>query len=130
MKQLNSKDIKKKFDSFVSYTEHDAHKVMKNKEKIKGIVSVDVLNIFLSDVKLFFYMLKDVLSGKYKQIPVGTVAAIIGTLLYVLSPADLIPDFIPGVGYLDDAAMLSLCLKFAKFDIEMYKRTMRKRKWK
>ena len=99
MKQLNSKDIKKKFDSFVSYTEHDAHKVMKNKEKIKGIVSGDVLNSFLSDVKLFFYMLKDVLSGKYKQIPVGTVAAIIGTLLYVLSPADLIPDFIPGVGY-------------------------------
>ena len=130
MKQLNSKDIKKKFDSFVSYTEHDAHKVMKNKEKIKEIVSGDVLNSFLSDVKLFFYMFKDVLSGKYKQIPVGTVAAIIGTLLYVLSPADLIPDFIPGVGYLDDAAMLSLCLKFAKFDIEMYKRTMRKRKWK
>ena len=130
MKQLNSKDIKKKFDSFVSYTEHDAQKVMKNKEKIKGIVSGDVLNSFLSDVKLFFYMLKDVLSGKYKQIPVGTVAAIIGTLLYVLSPADLIPDFIPGVGYLDDAAMLSLCLKFAKFDIEMYKKTMRKRKWK
>ena len=56
--------------------------------------------------------------------PKGTVAAIIGTLLYVLSPADLIPDVIPVVGYLDDAAVLALCLKFAKHDVDEYKRVM------
>ena len=52
-------------------------------------------------------MLGDVFTGKYKKVPVGTIAAIVGTLLYVLSPIDFIPDFMPVVGYLDDAAMLA-----------------------
>ena len=58
----------------------------------------------------------------YKKLPVGTIAAIVGTLLYVLSPVDLIPDFIPGIGYLDDAAVLALCLNFTRFDVEEYKK--------
>ena len=56
--------------------------------------------------------------------PRGTVAAIVGSLLYVLSPVDLIPDMIPVVGYLDDAAVLALCLKFVKHDVDEYKRVM------
>ena len=67
-------------------------------------------------------MLGDVFTGKYKKVPVGTIAAIVGTLLYVLSPIDLIPDFIPVIGYLDDAAMLALCLNFTKYDVEEYKK--------
>ena len=49
---------------------------------------------------------------------VGTVAAIVCTLLYVLSQVDLIPEFIPVVGFLDDAAMLAIepHKKFCKFN--------------
>lgn len=52
-------------------------------------------------------MLGDVFTSKYKKVPIGTIAAIVGTLLYVLSPIDFIPDFMPVVGYLDDVAMLA-----------------------
>ena len=31
---------------------------------------------------------------------------------------------IPVVGYLDDAAVLALCLKFAKHDVDEYKQVM------
>ena len=61
-------------------------------------------------------MLGDVFTSKYKKVPVGT-------LLYVLSPIDFIPDFIPVVGYLDDAAMLAVCLNFTRFDVEEYKKS-------
>jgi uncharacterized membrane protein YkvA (DUF1232 family) len=35
-----------------------------------------------------------------------------GALFYLITPLDLIPDAIPGVGYLDDFAVLSLALMY------------------
>lgn len=122
MKEFNQKDIDEKFESFTSYTDDDAQKVMDNQEKIEKIASNETLNKYLNDIKLYFQMLGDTFSGKYKKIPVGTIAAIIGSLLYVLSPVDLIPDFIPVVGFLDDAAVLAACLNFTRFDVEEYKK--------
>ena len=122
MKNFNQKNINEKFASFTSYTEDDAQKVMDNQEKIEKIASNDTLHKYLADIKVYFQMLGDVFTGKYKKVPVGTIAAIVGTLLYVLSPIDFIPDFIPGVGYLDDAAMLALCLNFTRFDVAEYKK--------
>lgn len=122
MKEFNQKDIDEKFNSFTSYTEADAKKVMENQERIEKITSNDTLIKYLNDIKLYFKMLGDIFTGKYKKVPVGTIAAIVGTLLYVLSPVDLIPNFIPVIGYLDDAAVLAACLKFTKFDVEEYKK--------
>lgn len=122
MKEFNQKDIDEKFNSFTSYTDADAEKVMENQEKIEKITSNDTLSKYLNDIKLYFQMLGDIFTGKYKKVPVGTIAAIVGTLLYVLSPVDLIPDFIPVIGYLDDAAVLAACLNFTRFDVEEYKK--------
>jgi uncharacterized membrane protein YkvA (DUF1232 family) len=33
-------------------------------------------------------------------------------VLYVLSPIDLIPDFIPGIGLLDDVVLVPLAIRF------------------
>ena len=119
-KIFNEKDVQKIFDGFDSYTQDDADKVMNNSDRIEKIVSNGTLSKFLKDVKIYFKMLSDVFSRRYTRVPKGTVAAIIGTLLYVLSPVDLIPV----VDYLDDAAVLALCLKFAKHDVDEYKRVM------
>lgn len=120
--KTDKEKVNQKFESFDSYTEDDAQKVMDNQEKIEKIASNDTLHKYLADIKLYFQMLGDVFTGKYKKVPVGTIAAIVGTLLYVLSPIDIIPDFIPVVGYLDDAAMLAVCLNFTRFDVEEYKK--------
>ena len=123
-KIFNEKDAKKIFDGFDSYTQDDADKVMNNADRIEKIVSNGTLSKFMKDVKLYFKMLSDVFSRRYTRVPKGTVAAIVGTLLYVLSPVEVIPYVIPVVGYLDDAAVLALCLKFAKHDVDEYKRVM------
>ena len=123
-KIFNEKDVQKIFDDFDNYTQEDADKVMNNADRIEKIMSNGTLSKFMKDVKLYFKMLSDVFSRRYTRVPKGTVAAIVGTLLYVLSPVDVIPDVIPVVGYLDDAAVLALCLKFAKHDVDEYKRVM------
>ena len=123
-KIFNEKDVQKIFDDFDNYTQEDADKVMNNADRIEKIMSNGTLSKFLKDVKVYFRMLSDVFSRRYTRVPKGTVAAIIGSLLYVLSPVDLIPDMIPVIGYLDDAAVLALCLKFVKHDVDEYKRVM------
>lgn len=46
-------------------------------------------------------------AGEYRQIPTGTIVSGLAVLLYVVSPIDLIPDFIPVVGFLDDLSLVS-----------------------
>lgn len=77
MKEFNQKDIDEKFNSFTSYTEADAKKVMENQERIEKITSNDTLIKYLNDIKLYFKMLGDIFTGKYKKVPVGTIAAIV-----------------------------------------------------
>ncbi|NRT20204.1 uncharacterized membrane protein YkvA (DUF1232 family) [Hymenobacter sp. 9A] len=46
-------------------------------------------------------------SGDYRQISTTTIVSGLAVLLYVLSPIDLIPDFIPVIGFLDDLSLIS-----------------------
>ena len=48
-------------------------------------------------------------------------AMIILTLVYVFSPIDIIPDCIPGIGLVDDAAMVGFCIAAARSDIEDFR---------
>lgn len=48
-------------------------------------------------------------------------AQMISALIYFVSPVDIIPDFLPVVGYLDDAAVVAACIKLVKSDIDDYK---------
>lgn len=46
--------------------------------------------------------------------------AILGALVYFCDPEDLIPDHIPGLGYLDDAIYTELVIRELKGEIESY----------
>lgn len=115
--------LSKKFNSFKKgYSQKDAEKVLSKQSKILGIMKNPTLQKYFDDVSLYFQMLKEFFSGKYKSIPIGSIAAIIGTLLYILSPIDIIPDLIPG-GFVDDLGILITCLNFTKVDVEEYKKS-------
>jgi len=53
------------------------------------------------------------LAFRDKRTPVLAKILIFCTLSYALSPIDLIPDFIPVLGYLDDALILPLMILLA-----------------
>ena len=125
-KPLSKKEearVNKKFESFKNkeYSEDFMNDVFEKEDAINKKMSNDKLKEFASDVKLFFCMLKDFFTRKYTNVPVGTIMTIAGSLLYVFSPVDIMPDFIPGIGYLDDGAMIALCLKMLNSDLTKYK---------
>ena len=71
----------------------------------------------LADVRLLYAMLRDksfTIEWKYK-------ARIIAALIYFIAPIDVIPDFIPGLGYIDDAFVIGYTIKGLKDLIEAYK---------
>ncbi|MDR2951995.1 MAG: DUF1232 domain-containing protein [Treponema sp.] len=53
------------------------------------------------------------LAYKRKDVPLLAKILIIITVGYALSPIDLIPDFIPVIGYLDDLIILPLLIIFS-----------------
>jgi uncharacterized membrane protein YkvA (DUF1232 family) len=46
-----------------------------------------------------------------RNTPLHVKAALIGTLAYFVLPADLVPDFLPALGYVDDAASLAATMR-------------------
>jgi uncharacterized membrane protein YkvA (DUF1232 family) len=76
---------------------------------------------FVADVKILFSMVMDSIKGNY-TISKTTFATIAGALAYVALPTDVIPDFIPVVGLLDDAFVVNYTLKAIKDELENYKR--------
>lgn len=73
---------------------------------------------------IFISMVRSYLKKDYTRVPKGTILAIISALIYFLSPIDLIPDWIPFLGQLDDALVVGACWKMVNKDIDDY------RQWK
>jgi uncharacterized membrane protein YkvA (DUF1232 family) len=57
-----------------------------------------------TDIPAIFLALKD------KRTPWYAKAVAVSVIVYALSPIDLIPDFIPVIGYLDDLIILPLLI--------------------
>ncbi len=66
-------------------------------------------------VLTIFYSIRDRLNGTnpMSDVPMNDVLMLAGAIAYFVCPADLIPDFMPGIGYSDDLAALTFVYKKA-----------------
>ncbi|MGZ6316201.1 MAG: YkvA family protein [Anaerolineales bacterium] len=103
-------------------TEKDIVKVVDKSQEIqKKFSSRGPLQRFIEDARLLIAVVKDYWSGAYRKLPYGTVAAIVFTLIYVFNPLDLVPDVLPIIGEVDDAAVVTACLFLVERDLLAYK---------
>lgn len=75
-------------------------------------------------LQLFFDLVKAYTKGEYKNVSPSTILTVVGTLLYFVSPLDLVPDFIIGLGILDDAALIGFTVKKISSELDAFS------KWK
>lgn len=115
------------YGEYIRY-EKDAEQVIEEGETetllgkaLKIIAKVPVLKSLAADVPVMVNMVKDYMRKKYRRVPLKTITMITAALIYLVNPNDAVPDYLPGVGYLDDAAVMNFVLVSVKEDVEKYK---------
>jgi uncharacterized membrane protein YkvA (DUF1232 family) len=79
---------------------------MDNEKKVVQVgEAAGILAEIIKNVKLIWRLLND------RRVPPWLKMIIPATLLYLLFPIDIIPDIAPGLGQLDDIAVILLGLK-------------------
>lgn len=80
----------------------------------KGLVKAKDNLILMRDY------LSDIATGKYKDYDGKKLLIIIATIIYVVTPFDLLPDLIPP-GWIDDISIVAWAIKEASEELEKYK---------
>lgn len=84
-------------------------------------LGIKYLGETLAYVPLFIDLVYNFIRKIYTKVPTGTIVSIVAALIYFVSPIDLVPDFIPGVGLVDDAGVILFCLFLVKQDLDEFK---------
>ena len=87
----------------------------------KKFFGFNLLIRLLEDLKLLVHLIGDYWRGAYRNVSVWSIIVFCFAIIYILNPIDIISDFYLGLGQIDDAAVLVLCLKFLEQDLYKYK---------
>ena len=106
MKSINEEDIRNvNMDGYAkNYSEDNLW------DKVRENVSSIGLTVIYKAFQLYYVAQSD-------SCPMKVKAGVIGALGYLISPLDLVPDFIPVVGYSDDALAIAFALAAAQMYI-------------
>ena len=87
----------------------------------KGLLKIKDNLILIRDY------LSDIATGKYKDYNGKKLIIIVAAILYVVTPFDLLPDFIPP-GWIDDISIVAWAIKEASEELERYKKSIENNK--
>lgn len=119
-------------NKFYQRAKEKATRIVGDKDKMNELVnaSKDKLgNINFEDSKVsrmainlrvMSRMIKEYTKGSYRELPWRSLTAIVAGMVYFLMPIDLIPDFIPFTGLLDDFTVIMLISGAFRQDIEEF----------
>lgn len=122
---LDEKEVQRRFDQ----SQEKAKKLLEDRDKLdrflerleKKLRHIPVVGGVLSEIPILIALVKAFIEKRYPDVPIGSIIAIVGALIYFLSPIDLMPDFLPAIGLVDDAAVITLSLKLVHDDVKEYK---------
>ena len=117
---MNLDQILDSYQSFVRQKKPED--VIREKDRTLG--AIDKVSAFaglMDDIRTAYGMVADATAGRYKGISKGTIALLVGGLAYLALPVDIVPDFIPVAGWLDDAAVLAWIFRQSTAELARYR---------
>lgn len=75
-----------------------------------------------SDIAVLLSLIRAYIKKQYTDVSPSTIMLAVAGLIYVVTPVDLIPDYILGPGLLDDAAVIGIVLQAIQMDLNKYKK--------
>ncbi|HIJ36774.1 MAG TPA: DUF1232 domain-containing protein [Deltaproteobacteria bacterium] len=85
-----------------------------------NLLKIGLWRRLLEDFRLLGALIKDYWKGEYRDVSLGSIAVFVLAIVYVLSPIDILPDFIPFLGQIDDAFILLFCIYLLEKDLHKY----------
>jgi len=85
-----------------------------------NLVKLGLWRRLLEDFRLLGALIKDYWKGEYRDVSLGSIAVFVLSIIYVLSPIDILSDFIPLLGQIDDAFILLFCIYLLEKDLKKY----------
>ncbi|CAD5255288.1 MULTISPECIES: YkvA family protein [unclassified Imperialibacter] len=116
----------------LSSYERKAERVLRDGDRVDKIIgsvssklgeitqSNERLSGFVGRIKVISRMVKNYISGNYRVMPWKSIVLLVAGLIYFITPIDLIPDFIPALGLIDDISMIAFIYRSLKQDIDEY----------
>ena len=101
-----------------------------NPRKLKMVVFQ--LGLYLSkkgptrlkkQTQLLYHYLSDVAMGRYKEYNVSSLLYLVAAVIYLITPIDFMPDFLP-TGLVDDSAIILWALNVTSDELTRYKQAM------
>jgi uncharacterized membrane protein YkvA (DUF1232 family) len=73
-----------------------------------------------SKLRLLWMVLRDYANGSYRKVPWRAVAALAAAVVYVVTPFDLVPDFLVPLGFTDDLLAVAMTWGMVKRELRTY----------
>ena len=89
--------------------------------QIKEYLSKKGLKEVKEKVILLIDYISDIVNGNYKDYNVKAFLYVVAAMIYLVSPIDVIPDFILGIGLTDDVAVILFVLREVSLELDKYK---------
>lgn len=125
-KKMSEKQAKQELEKGYKEAENllnEPEKLEKFLQKLeKKLKVIPKVGNTLAIVPSMISLIRRYVKKEYTEVPLGTIIAIISALIYIVSPIDFIPDLIPGAGYIDDALVITACLKLIGSDVDDYQK--------
>lgn len=126
MPKLETKEYKDGYKKFSSRAKRYADDPEKTKGLLrKATLKADKNKSSLSDIweklQLLIDLVKEWSKGNYRHISKKSIIFIIASILYFVSPIDLVPEFLIGMGILDDAVVLGFAVSQITGELEKFK---------